>query len=109
MGSGTTMAAAQVLDRVGYGCEISPAYCDVVLRRMMNLKVGEGVLVATGQSFAEVATERGVSDDASNPRGLDSRAIKHKKNGAPYYGKRRARWRQKARKNGALLSRRFRA
>ena len=30
-GSGTTMAAAHVLDRVGYGCEISPAYCDVIL------------------------------------------------------------------------------
>ncbi len=37
MGSGTTMAAAEVLGRIGYGCEISPAYCDVILRRMMNL------------------------------------------------------------------------
>ena len=37
LGSGTTMAAADVLDRVGYGCEISPAYCDVILRRIANL------------------------------------------------------------------------
>ena len=34
LGSGTTMAAAHVLDRVGYGCEITPAYCDVILRRI---------------------------------------------------------------------------
>ena len=37
MGSGTTMAAAALLDRTGYGCEISPAYCDVIVRRVMNL------------------------------------------------------------------------
>ncbi|NJO02042.1 MAG: site-specific DNA-methyltransferase, partial [Bacteroidia bacterium] len=33
MGSGTTMAAAALLDRTGYGCEISPAYCDVIVQR----------------------------------------------------------------------------
>jgi len=37
MGSGTTMAAAHLLGRAGYGCELSPAYCDVILRRMVNL------------------------------------------------------------------------
>jgi DNA modification methylase len=36
LGSGTTMAAAAVLGRIGCGCEISPAYCDVILRRMMT-------------------------------------------------------------------------
>jgi hypothetical protein len=25
-----------VLGRIGCGCEISPAYCDVILRRMMT-------------------------------------------------------------------------
>ena len=33
LGSATSMAAAHVLSRVGYGCEISPAYCDVAMRR----------------------------------------------------------------------------
>ena len=33
-GSGTTIAAAHVLNRVGLGCEISPAYCDVAVRRI---------------------------------------------------------------------------
>jgi DNA modification methylase len=58
MGSGTSMSAAHVLDRSGYGCEISPAYCDVILRRMINLGVGSVVLESTGQSFDEVAVER---------------------------------------------------
>jgi site-specific DNA-methyltransferase (adenine-specific) len=58
MGSGTSMAAAHVLNRSGYGMEISPGYCDVVIRRMINLGVGSVVLDATGQSFDEVAIER---------------------------------------------------
>ena len=60
MGSGTTMAAAHVLDRVGYGCEISPAYCDVILRRVADLAGVEPVLLATGQHLSEVAAERGL-------------------------------------------------
>jgi DNA modification methylase len=60
MGSGTTMAAAHVLDRVGYGCEISPAYCDVILRRVADLAGVEPVLAATGQRLSEVAAERDV-------------------------------------------------
>jgi DNA modification methylase len=89
MGSGTTMAAAHVLNRRGFGCEISPAYCDVIVRRMMNLGVGSVVLASTGQTMEEVAAERGVPmDQALNPRAQDSRAIKH--NGpAPYYGRKK--------------------
>jgi site-specific DNA-methyltransferase (adenine-specific) len=64
MGSGTSMAAAQVLDRSGYGCEISPAYCDVIVRRMINLGVGSVVQDATGQSFDEIAAARGVREPA---------------------------------------------
>jgi DNA modification methylase len=63
MGSGTTMAAAHVLGRTGYGCEISPAYCDVILRRMEELAGGEPVLIATGQSMREVAEDRGVTEE----------------------------------------------
>ena len=62
MGSGTSMAAAHVLDRSGYGCEISPAYCDVIVRRMINLGAGRVILHATGQTFDEVAAERGVRE-----------------------------------------------
>jgi hypothetical protein len=77
LGSGTTMAAANVLDRAGYGCEISAAYCDVIVRRMANLGI-DAVLEITGDSFADVAAQRGVDpDQALNPKAQDSGAIKH--------------------------------
>ncbi len=60
MGSGTTMAEAHAQNRVGYGCEISPAYCDVILGRVGKLAGQEPVLLATGQTFAQVAADRGV-------------------------------------------------
>jgi site-specific DNA-methyltransferase (adenine-specific) len=90
LGSGTTMAAAHMLGRTGYGCEISPAYCDVILRRMANL-VGDGaVLAETGQSIAEVAAARGVpQEQVDNPRLRDSRRIQHH-GPAPFYGSRQA-------------------
>ena len=91
LGSGTTMAAAEVLGRIGYGCEISPAYCDVILRRLVALGCENPVLAVTGQRFADVAAERGVPvEDALSPRSLDARAIKH--NGPrPFYGPQRSR------------------
>ena len=33
LGSGTTLIAAAQHDRIAYGCEISPKYCDVIRRR----------------------------------------------------------------------------
>jgi len=89
LGSGTTMAAAHVLDRAGCGCEISPAYCDVVLRRMLNLAGETAVLAETGEAFPAVAAARGVPvDQALNPRERDSRAIQHH-GPNPFYGKKR--------------------
>jgi DNA modification methylase len=57
LGSGTTMAAAHVLDRVGYGIEISPAYCDVILRRIEHLTGIEPAL-ASGEKFNDIAAQR---------------------------------------------------
>jgi DNA modification methylase len=89
LGSGTTMAAAHVLSRTGYGCEISPAYCDVILRRMMNLGAESPRLEPTGMLFADVAAARGVDpNEALNPKAQDSRAIKHR-GAAQYYGARK--------------------
>lgn len=59
-GSASSIAAAHVLGRVGYGIELSPAYCDVALRRLMALTNEAPVLQDTGQTFAEVAESRGV-------------------------------------------------
>jgi site-specific DNA-methyltransferase (adenine-specific)/site-specific DNA-methyltransferase (cytosine-N4-specific) len=74
LGSGTSIAAAHAHGRVGYGAELSPAYCDVALLRLGNLIGKEPVLAETGQPMADVAAERGIPlDQADNPRARDSR------------------------------------
>jgi DNA modification methylase len=89
LGSTSTIAAAAVLNRVSYGIEISPAYCDVALRRLANLIGEEPVLVETEQPMAEVAAARGVPPgQVENPRARDSRRIQHH-GPAPFYGSRR--------------------
>ena len=83
------MAAAELLDRAGYGCEISPGYCDVIVRRLANLAGETAVHESTGQQFGEVAESRGVDpNDVLNPKSQDSRAIKHS-GPNPHYGPRR--------------------
>ena len=88
LGSGTTMAAADVLGRRGYGAEISAGYCDVILRRMINL-TGEMPMLNGAESFTAVAEARGVTiDQALNPKASDSRAIRHH-GPNPFYGPKR--------------------
>ena len=43
-GSGTTLIAAEQLNRKCYGMEISPAYCDVIVKRWENLTGKTAVL-----------------------------------------------------------------
>ncbi len=87
LGSGTTLAAAHVLGRAGYGCEISPAYCDVILRRIEHLAETEPVLAETGEKFSEVAAGRGVpAVEGGDLRQRDSKSIRRKPNGMPCYG-----------------------
>jgi DNA modification methylase len=89
LGSGTTMAAAEILGRIGLGCEISPSYCDVILRRISNLSGEIPVLLGTGQAINEVAAARGVPlEQVDNPRTRDARRIQHH-GPAPFYGSRR--------------------
>ena len=57
-GSGTTLIAAEKTRRVGYGIELDPVYVDVAVRRWQALTGQDAVLAATGQTFAEVQTER---------------------------------------------------
>ena len=81
------MAAAQVLDRAGYGCEISPAYCDVILRRIEGLAETEPVLAETGETFRAVAAGRGMSAvEVTDLRQRDTKSIRRKPNGMPCYG-----------------------
>jgi DNA modification methylase len=89
LGSGTTMAAAHVLDRVGYGIEISPAYCDVILRRIEHLTGIEPVL-ATGETFNNIAAQRSTTA-AGDLRLRDAKSIRRKPNGMPCYAPQRRR------------------
>jgi len=41
LGAGSTLIAAQQTERVCYGTEISPAYCDVIVERWQNLTGGK--------------------------------------------------------------------
>lgn len=63
-GSGTTLVAAQKTGRRGYGIELDPLYCDVILRRMKKLTRLEAVLASTGDGFDTVAEARATELEA---------------------------------------------
>ena len=49
LGSGTTLIAAEQLNRKCYGMEISPAYCDVIVKRWQTL-TGKKAVLENGHS-----------------------------------------------------------
>jgi len=55
LGSGTTLAAAELTERICYGLEIDPRYCDVIVRRWQELTGEQALLDGTNKSFDEVA------------------------------------------------------
>jgi DNA modification methylase len=62
LGSGTTLAAAELTERVCYGIELDPKYCDVVVERWQSLAGKKATLDGDGRTFEEIAQERrGVS------------------------------------------------
>jgi DNA modification methylase len=58
LGSGTTLAAAELTERVCYGIELDPKYVDVVVERWQQLTGKKGTLEGSGRTFDEIATER---------------------------------------------------
>lgn len=58
LGSGTTIMAAEAVQRVGYGLELDPKYVDVIVRRWEQYTGEQAVHSVSGQSFSEVAQER---------------------------------------------------
>jgi DNA modification methylase len=51
LGSGTTLAAAEITGRVCYGMELDPKYVDVVVQRWQSLSGKEAVLDGAGDTF----------------------------------------------------------
>ncbi|MGD0301261.1 MAG: DNA modification methylase [Bryobacteraceae bacterium] len=64
LGSGTTLIAAETMDRICYGLEIDPRYVDVVVGRWQKLTGKGAMLEGSRRSFDEIAAERneGVED-----------------------------------------------
>ena len=58
LGSGTTLAAAEVTERVCYGLELDPKYVDVVVQRWQQLSGKQAVLEGDDRSFEAIAGER---------------------------------------------------
>lgn len=55
LGSGTTLIAAEQLNRICYGIEISPTYCDIIIKRWINYrkKCGKDFIVKKNGSITE--------------------------------------------------------
>lgn len=58
LGSGTTLAAAELTERVCCGIELDPKYVDVVVQRWQGLAGNQAVLDGEGRTFDEIGSER---------------------------------------------------
>lgn len=58
MGSGSTLIAVHKTNRVGLGCEISPAYCDIIVKRWQTFAGKKAILQGTKRTFDQVEKER---------------------------------------------------
>ena len=58
LGSGTTLAAAEITERVCYGLELDPKYCDVVVQRWQELTGQHATLDGHGATFGHVQEGR---------------------------------------------------
>ena len=58
LGSGTTLAAAELTQRACYGIELDPKYVDVVVQRWQTLSGKKATLEGDGRTFDEIAAER---------------------------------------------------
>jgi DNA modification methylase len=58
LGSGTTLAAAELTERVCHALELDPKYVDVAVQRWQRLSGQSAVLDGDGRNFDELALER---------------------------------------------------
>jgi DNA modification methylase len=58
LGSGTTLAAAELTERVCLGIELDPKYVDVIVQRWQTLAGKRATLDGDGRTFEEIAQER---------------------------------------------------
>jgi DNA modification methylase len=58
LGSGTTLMAAELTERICCGIELDPKYCDVIVRRWEEFTGRKATLEADGRTFERVKAER---------------------------------------------------
>jgi len=58
LGSGTTLATAELTERVCYGMELDPKYADVSVARWEQLSGKKATLQGGGRTFEEIKAER---------------------------------------------------
>jgi len=58
LGSGTTLAAAELTERVCLGLELDPKYVDVIVQRWQTLSGKQATLDGDGRTFGEIYQER---------------------------------------------------
>src|ERR1700692_3761524 len=58
LGSGTTLAAAELIERVCYGLELDPKYVDVTILRWQSVTGKQATLEGDGRSFEQIKSER---------------------------------------------------
>ncbi len=74
-GSGTTLIAAEKTGRRGYGIELDPRYCDVIVRRMAGALKVEAIHVASGKPFAEIERERAAAAAVDRQPGREASTV----------------------------------
>jgi hypothetical protein len=69
LGSGTSLIAAEMSDRICYGLELDPSYVDVVVRRWQRFTGRDATDQASGQSFDERAgSQEPIAEDPTMAR-----------------------------------------
>ena len=63
-GSGSTLIACELLQRIGRMMELDPKYCDVIIKRWQDF-TGKKATMA-GDTYDEIAAARGVKNAKSN-------------------------------------------
>src|ERR1700685_788999 len=58
LGSGTTLAAAELTERVCFGLELDPKYVDVIVMRWQSLSNKKATLDGDGRTFEQMKAER---------------------------------------------------
>lgn len=67
LGSGTSMIAAEMAERVCYGLEIDARYVDVAVRRWQEFSGQSAKLDGSGQTFQQVREARQSHEPDSTP------------------------------------------